>query len=703
MVTNVEKIHLYNGLFYQPPPLKLAKVKVLNGRTKKSNQMWGRLDFDPDDFAELPQEQQDAFIIREYERSEQGFWFWNNGELTYLTGNHYHYLTWFKIDSGYPDFRDADKRWFYHWELCEKDEECIGQMYGKKRRDGYSYRGDNIILNCARREFNANFGIISKSGEDAKEMFQKLVHAFLEYPDFFKPQVQSAEDVKRELIFRTPQKRVTFKNRKTKREISLNTRIDWKNTKQNAYDGMKLRILAADESGKFPTEVDLEKWFNIGKTCLILGSKIVGKMMLGSTVNELEKGGRAFLNLWRKSDHTKKTDNGRTISGLWRYFVPAFDGMEGFIDQYGMSVIETPEKPIMGIDGRMITKGAKPWLETELKARQDAGDSVGYYEMRRQFPLKEDDMFITPANERTCWDIAKIHEQIEHNEIHIIEKTLSCGYFSWKGGKRDCGVVEWNSLPYDDPRVKHRFSWLPPHDQRNKFVMKNGKKAPANVHLGLFTLDPYSAVHTIDKHRESKAASHGFKKFDLMAEKDLSDAFIGEYWNRLKDPLLVYEDMIMQCVFFGWALLPERNIRNCNDYFRNRDYHNYLMAPPRMTREEFIQKINKVEDAGIANTAGQTQQQFIEHLANYISLNVGTNDNTGEMGFMPFTNTLKDWLAFDIEKWTPYDLTVSSMVAVVGSRAVTEVKKVHRRPSTFFQKYDNTGRESKRLDDNLFY
>jgi len=450
----MEKIKLYKELYFTLPKRTTPVNGIYNFRTVSHRQKWERHGLS-EDFDDLPEKEQEDFIVEENRRCIEGFHFYSNGNLIYITGDHYHYLTWFKIDSGYPDYRDADRRWFYHWELCDKDEECIGQMYGKKRRDGYSYRADSIVLNRARRTFNANYGIISKTGEDAKEMFQKLVHGFLEYPQFFKPQVQSAEDVKRELAFKTPQKRVTFKNRTTKREISLNTKIDWKNTKQNSYDGMKLAILVADEAGKFPTEVDLEKWFNIGKTCLILGSKIVGKMMLGSTVNELEKGGQGFLNLWGKSDESEKTENGRTLSGLWRYFVPAYDGMEGFIDEYGGSVIETPDKPILGIDGKWIKKGAKVWLEAELNARKKAGDSVGFYEMKRQFPLEEKDMFITPANEKTCWDIGKIHEQIEHNNIHIIERTLSCGYFSWQGGERDCGIVEWNPLPYGDGRVKH--------------------------------------------------------------------------------------------------------------------------------------------------------------------------------------------------------------------------------------------------------
>lgn len=689
---------LYGGLTFEYPKMP-GKAKMLGYGTVAKKQKWKRNPLpaeNDEEFELLPIEEQDAFAFEEDRRCTEGYWFLNNGEPTYITGPHYHYINWFMIDSGYPDYRDKDRRWFYHWELCKADKECMGQMYGKNRRDGYSYRVVSIMLNKARKTFKANYGMVSKTGDDAQEMFQKLVHGFLEYPAFFKPQVKTAEDVKKELAFQTPQKRVSHKNRRIKKEVSLGTRIGWKATKENSYDSMKLDILAGDEIGKFPKDVSLEKWFSIAKTCLILGRRIIGKALFGSTVNEMENGGEAFLNLWNLSDVNKKSDNGRTTSGLWRYFVPAQDGLEGFIDEYGMSVTETPEKPIMGIDGEWIDKGAEEWLLAELKAKKDAGDMVGFYEFKRQFPMEESWMFITPANEKSCWDIEKIYQQMENNKIVNIEQTLNCGYFSWRGGHRDCGIVMWNALPYDDPRVRFRFSWFPDMKDRNNIIVKGGKRAPGNQHVGLFSLDPYAAVNAVGG-RGSKAACHAFLKFDAMKEMNESNIFVGEYWNRPKDPLMVYEDLLMACVYFGWALLPERNIKNCNDYFRNRDYHHYLLQPPKLSKEEFIKDINKVEDAGIANTGGQTQQQMVEYLASYIANNVGVNPTTGDMGYMPFNDTLQDFLDFDIDKWKIYDLTVSAMVAVIGSRAISTIKRESKMSMKYFKKYNNTGLTGKKI------
>ncbi len=689
----MNQVELYEGLLFAVPASP-PKNQILNHNRVKKLQKWTRTEL-PENWDCLSKEEQDAFAFEENRKCREGIHFYNNGAITYITGDHYHYINWFKIDSGYPEYRDRDRRWFYHWYLCDTDIDCIGQCYGKLRRDGYSYRVDSIILNRARKTFDSNYGMVSKTGEDGKEMFAKLVHGFVNYPPFFKPQVKSAEDVAKELIFKTPQQRITTKTRVTKKEVSLGTKINYRAPSENAYDGMKLKVLAADESGKW-MEANVEKWFKIAKTCVMLGGRIIGKMLFGSTVNESTKGGDKFKTIWNDSSIIKKNENNRTGSGLWRYFVPAFDGLEGFIDEYGMGVIENPVEPVMGIDGLLITKGSKPYLEIERKSMKDSGDMVGYYEELRQRPFTEAEMFVDPANEKTCWDIAKIHQQLEHNAIVKIENTLVQGYFDWQGGVRDCNVVEWHPLPRDHPMIKHSFTWLPEIQDRNKMTTFMGKKAPASTHVGLFTLDPYAAVNTVDK-RQSKAASHAFKKFDFTATPELSDVFVGEYWNRLKDPLLVYEDMIMQCVFFGWPLLPERNVKNCNDYFRNRDYHNYLLQAPDMTQEDYIKNVGKIQDAGLANTHGKTQQQLIEYLASYISNNVGVNDKTGKMGYMPFDNTLRDWLDFDIDKWTPYDLTISSMVAVVGSRGFVQPKK---KPVAInlFPMYRHTGNDSRRIE-----
>ena len=47
------------------------------------------------------------YIEEEFVRRENGYWFTNNGVPTYITGSHYMYLQWSKIDVGLPEFRES--------------------------------------------------------------------------------------------------------------------------------------------------------------------------------------------------------------------------------------------------------------------------------------------------------------------------------------------------------------------------------------------------------------------------------------------------------------------------------------------------------------------------------------------------------------------------------------------------------------------
>lgn len=683
------KVHLYKDLSYELPK-QPPKNEIAGHNLPKKQQRWQRV-VTPEDIDELTQEERDALADKLDDYCTYGYWFYNNGEPTYITGDHFHYINEFMLDVGYPDFRDTDKRWFYHWDICAKDEECFGQIYGKKRRDGLTYRGLSILLNDARKTFKANYGIMSKTGTDAKECFLKLKEtALAAYNPLLKPQEKTSSETK--IWFGEPPIRITNKTKTIQRGIALNTTIQWRNTRNNSFDSMAIKLILCDEPGKW-TEADLEIWYAKARKFLSNGSVIKGKIVMGSSVNEQNEGGDKFKVIWEGADYGRRNANGRTTSGVYRYFVPAYDGYEGHIDEYGFSVIETPEHPVMGIDGRLIKKGARQTLLDEREDLKATGNLVAYYEHKREFPFEEDDMFINPANKENPFDLDRIHEQIEHNNIHIIDNTLNYGYFQWKNGVID-SLPEWMPTNRDSSMCKWAFAQMPKLEEANRFVMRLGKKSPANTHKWLFTLDPFAAANPQDSKRASKAASHGFAKFDMMRPSTDSDIFISEYWQRPKDPLIVYEDMIMCCVYFGAELLPEKNLKSCRDIFVMRGYENYLLLPPVFTEQDYLEKLisQKKEDAGWSTNA-KSQEQMLSYLCSYIANKIGVNPNTGKVGYMPFNNTLKDWLEFNVQKWTPYDLTVSSMLAIVGSRGITTIKQKEVVPLDIFPTFDNMGNQ----------
>ena len=74
------------------------------------------------------------YIDDEFNHRVDGYWFMCNGTPCYLTGSHYVYLNWTKIDVGAPDFRHANRIFFYFWEACKADYRCYGMCYLKNRR-----------------------------------------------------------------------------------------------------------------------------------------------------------------------------------------------------------------------------------------------------------------------------------------------------------------------------------------------------------------------------------------------------------------------------------------------------------------------------------------------------------------------------------------------------------------------------------------
>ena len=149
------------------------------------------------------------YIDEEFKRREEGFWFTNNGKPTWITGTHYMYLQWSKIDVGAPDYREANRLFFIFWEACKADKRCYGMCYLKNRRSGFSFMSSSEAVNLATISSDARYGILSKTGADAKKMFtDKVVPISINYPFFFKPIQDGMDRPKSELAYRVPAKKV---------------------------------------------------------------------------------------------------------------------------------------------------------------------------------------------------------------------------------------------------------------------------------------------------------------------------------------------------------------------------------------------------------------------------------------------------------------------------------------------------------------
>ena len=146
------------------------------------------------------------------------------------------------MDIGYPEYRDRDRRFFIFWEICKQDPDCFGMIMVKHRREGASYKGAAMLLHEITARYNSHGGITSKTGADAKSLFtDKLVYMFRSLPFFFQPIIDGSDNPKSTLSFNTPGQKITKNYSKVTKSEALNSRIDWRNTRENSYDSVKLK------------------------------------------------------------------------------------------------------------------------------------------------------------------------------------------------------------------------------------------------------------------------------------------------------------------------------------------------------------------------------------------------------------------------------------------------------------------------------
>jgi len=627
------------------------------------------------------------YIEKEFDRRELGYWFTNKEEKTYITGAHYMYLQWSKTDVGHPDFRESNRIFFIFWEACKADSRCFGMCYLKNRRSGFSFMASSEAVNIATLAKDARIGLTSKTGPDAKKMFtDKVVPIANNYPFFFQPVRDGMTTPKTELAFRVPASKITRKNmhEENEEEIDgLDTTIDWRNTADNSYDGEKLLYLVEDEAAKLERPMNIENGWRVRKTCLRLGARIIGKCMMGSTSNALDKGGENYKRIYYDSNVRKRNQNGQTISGLYSLFIPMEYNFEGYIDEYGHAVLERPEKPVRSAEGTWITQGVIEYWNNEVASLKANPDALN--EFYRQFPRTESHAF-RDETKSSLFNLTKIYQQIDYNDSLVQDHVVTRGYFHWANGEKDTKVI-WTP----DKNGRFLVSWIPGPNINNNYITKNGNRYPGNEHIGAFGCDPYDISGAT--FGGSNGSLHGLTKFNMTGAP--SNTFFLEYIARPQTAEIFFEEVLMACVFYGMPILCENNKARLLYHFKNRGYRGFSMNRP----DKHAHKLSFTEReiGGIPSSSEDIKQAHATAIETYIERFVGLDmegnyRQPDEIGDMPFNKTLQDWARFDVNDRTKYDASISSGYAIMANQKhVYLPEKKESKISIKFATYDNTG------------
>lgn len=574
---------------------------------------------------------------QEWDRRLNGFWFMNGGKVTYLTGLHYFYLTHWKIDVGYPDFRMTDLYFFYFLEYCMQDPNCLGMIEVTKRRQGKTMRAGAFLFELTSRSKNKNAGIQSKTFEDAKDnVFAKgVIMPFKYLPDFFIPIYDTEKGMtpKGELrFFKTNKRGATDFD--FDKKVELESSITFKSADKFAYDGMKLHRYLADEAGK-TKNVDVYERHQVVQFCLQQEENIIGKALYTTTVEEMEDGGASFKELWMASDQTKKNANGRTKSGLYQYFMPAYKTL--FYNKFG----EPDEQK------------AKDFYQAERDALKDDNRALASFIRKNPFTIEE--AFFSEA-ESCIYDALAINRQKE-SITWIDKKELYLqGDFVWENGVRDSRVV---FIEKSNGKFKVHAKINPFDTNFYNQVQEYGScKVPKNNTKYAIAVDPFDHSLTTSNER-SDGAAYAYRRYDAVDE--MSETFLVQYINRPDTAEIFYEDMIRLCHFFGCEILSEDNKVGLIKYFEHRGYHRFLTKMPNATKY------------GISATV-KTHQQIAEETENY---------HLDNLHKVIFVELLDDWLHFNINKTTKFDAAMAAGYTLIAASKSKFAQKVEQKTKLY--------------------
>lgn len=567
-------------------------------------------------------ERYEEFKRTEWDRRLNGFWFMNNGKAVYLTGSHYMFLQWWQIDVGYPKFRFPDLEYFYFLQYCIEDPECMGMIEITKRRFGKTYRAGLFLVEYVTRTKMTNAGIQSKTGADAKKLFSKaVVNPFKKLPRFFRPEYDMSLGVTPKTEMRFQQTNV--RGKKAEENIDkdeLGSMIDHQSADVVAYDGQKLHRYVGDETAK-TTEVNVYDRHEVVRYCLLDDEgKIIGKALYTTTVEKLDsdKDGvqEAFKLLWDESDQNRRQENGRTSSGLYRFFMTA-DRARNF-DIYGNSNVEKTIREILA-DRESVKNNPRALSARIRKEARTVAEA---------FHIDGEKSIFNPIN------IEKRTTQLTEKPIPLrkilFERTIE-GDVRWRDIDRRDGDFYWEVSPDFDLTRKEKSI---------KYV--DGKKTPARTPEGAISVDSYSNSQGGRKYGSKASAFYGDRKLFKVTAHLYGRPLV-------KDDL--HKQVMLMAEFRGVKSYYEHSADDYERYFRERGMIKFLGLYP----------LSLIDPVTVKKAGEKGPDRFYGTPITPYSL---TRQNDNGIAYFEHHSDLIDFplILEKAPKYDPYDRTESDII-----------------------------------------
>lgn len=597
-----------------------------------------------------PGEGQLEWYEQEIERINTGDWIMINGEPVWFNKYCYFFHQWALLLEGmYGTYRDTSLDFFRFYELVESEPFTLGMILIKGRRLGASSMSASIQALHALTENNHLQGIVSKTGIDAKEMYLMVKNCIENLPPFLKPDMNNVGET--EIHLAQPAQRISKNNKIASGNKGLNTRVNWLNTAENSYDGRALRSVIIDEAAKWD-KVDVSVMFSKVKETLVKGARVVGKVIMITTVNAGDKGGDNFRTLWDQSDFSpeKLNELGWTKSRMKRFFIPGFRGVDGYVGAFGESVVDTPTKEqteYLKSTGASPNPyiGAREYREIVRKSLANNPEELA--EECRKYPFEWQEVFKN-ANNLCHFNTEDLQNQLERiqAELEKLGRDINKGENGRRGWfvKGNDEKIIWK----DDPNGLWYVLKFLPSGMDNKFMYKHGIKCPNNTGWGGAGLDTFSnAQQTVEK--GSDACCIIRERYNSLNPEN-SGMPVAMYLGRPKTKREFHDQIFNGLQYYGVRILAERSPTDWEDYAIDND-----LASPLDHKKKYgyLVTTKRADNSEVYGIAPQDKQAREEHLTEMVE------DGLLNTHKVWFRRIIKDRFKFNIDERTLYDASMA--------------------------------------------
>lgn len=615
------------------------------------------------------------YLDREMKRREHGLWFYNNGEPTYLTGDHYFILQWCKmyqnLDGGeYGSYREFQAHFLYFVDLVEKDKRCIGGYVVKPKKTGITLIVAYMFLNRATLYDNKNYGMMSNSHTICKDTsLAYFMHGLEGLPYVMLPAVNTQN--KEEIVFDTPTKKNTGTTASQMKVMGngkgLKNKLKARPTKEDAFDSVIYNMIHLDELPKcrdpYPAVI-FEKTSQAVKLGGIRNGIILATTYTPETDDKSFKEGRAIYMDSKLS--TRDAMSMKTNSELYAYPISALDSYQDDdirFDKYGR------------VDRDQVMK--------VLTARREQlkSDRTALQGFIRKFPINEEEAWRYGGGQGSTFD----NISLAYREAELLDALTKGalpyveGRLEWTGARK---LSEVRFVPVTDeekmagktaPFRLYGQKYLAHHLMPNTFnrVIKEnlkdhrGRWRPPVDGIFVGATDPTDYALKSDVAVGSMNAITVMNFPDLAMnkyyDKEVTNRPLCVYKHRYESPKEYYEDVVKSMFFFGMPMLPENNKPWLVTMLKDDDLHNFILV---MDTEGKVVPYRESEHQKLPSTQKDSVQHLCTAFSGYIARDIETGKS--HLNLIEDERIIQDAMQFDPLDTKRFDVLMCFMWNLVA-------------------------------------